>query len=358
MNLFFLFVISFALSIVFTPLMIKLAYRFRVLDYPARRKVHTKPIPRLGGLGMYLAFFIAISLGIIWPFNGLRWGLFIAATVIIIFGLWDDVRGISPFAKISGQVLAGFVLFKFGYGIDFITNPFGGTIQLPHFLSLLITLGWIVVLANAINLIDGLDGLAAGLVVIIGGMLCLTGLFLHTDTSIFILVPLVGASLGFLRYNFYPARIFMGDSGSCFLGFILAAASLIGYPHKIATAVALLIPITALWIPIYDMLLAIIRRIIGKTPVFVADKSHLHHRLLTIGLTQRQVVLVVYVICIYFCIISFLFLLIPPEYAFVLLILLGIGVFLGIKTLGFIERRLMRVYAKGFRSGRRFIKQI
>lgn len=357
-NLLYLFSTSFILSIILTPWMIKLACRFKVLDYPAKRKIHTKPIPRLGGVGLYLAFFVTLLFGCM-VFSGFNdefrreiYGLLIGSSVILIFGLWDDLHGLYPLIKIFVQVLAGIVLFSFGYRIELITNPLGGIFHLPLILSFLFTIAWIVMLTNAINLIDGMDGLAAGLTVIIGGILCLTGLFLHTDKSVLLLVPLVGASLGFLRYNFYPAKIFMGDSGSCFLGFVLAAASLVGYPHKIATAVALLIPITALWVPIYDTLLAIMRRIMGKTPVFVADKKHLHHRLLAMGLTQKQAVLLMYVICIYFCIIAFLFILIPAEYAFVLLILLSIGVFLGARTLGFIERRFRLVYAKGFRKGR------
>jgi UDP-GlcNAc:undecaprenyl-phosphate GlcNAc-1-phosphate transferase len=341
----FTFVIALAVSFFLTPVMRKIALRKGIVNRPGGRKVHKKPIPYLGGVAIYLAFisalFFASCLEKLLRSEYLT-GLFLGGTFIVVIGLFDDIKGVRPSFKFLGQILAASILFKYGFRIEFITNPFlGGTIHFPLALSFLITLLWIVALTNAINLIDGLDGLAAGLVIIASSVLFLVTLGRPDPITTFLCVIIMGSSLGFLRYNFYPARIFMGDAGSMLLGFALAAMGTIGI-GKGVTAVTLMVPIVALGIPIYDTSLAIFRRLMGKKSIFIADKKHLHHRLLDMGLSHRQVVLLLYFVSIYLGIMGYLFVLTSPKYAFILLILLGMGVFAGMRTLGFIERRIRK----------------
>jgi UDP-GlcNAc:undecaprenyl-phosphate GlcNAc-1-phosphate transferase len=272
-------------------------------------------------------------------------GLLVAGTLIMMLGLWDDIKNIKPIVKLIGQIAVALLLFGFGFRIELLTNPFGGgEIQIPLFLSAIITVAWIVGLVNAMNLIDGLDGLAAGIAVIVSSSLLFVGLFLHNYITAFLLAALAGSTLGFLRYNFYPARIFMGDTGSMFLGLILASAALIKSQYKAATAVVLLVPITTLAIPIYDTLNAAIRRILKKGSIFRADKKHLHHRLLSTGLTQKQIVLFMYLVTIYLGIFAFLFVLIPEKYAVILLVLLALGFFMGTRVIGFVEKSARAIH--------------
>ncbi len=341
-----IFGISLGISYLLTPLMRNIALKTGILSKPERRKVHTKPVPYLGGLGIYFAFVIA-TLAVFYvnpqlkrEFSEQIKGLLIGGTLIVILGLWDDIRNIRAITKLLGQVVVALVLFGYKFRIELFTNPFGGEIHIPLFWSALLTVVWIVGVINALNLIDGLDGLAAGVTLIASIALLSIALSLHNYITVLLLVTLAGSALGFLRLNFYPARIFMGDAGSMFLGYILASCVLLEIQYKAATAVALLIPITALTIPIYDTSMAVVRRVLKRTPIFRADKKHLHHRLLSMGLSHKQVVLFLYLVCAYFGIIAFLFVLIPKEYAFVLLILLGMGVFMGIRTIGFIERKV------------------
>jgi UDP-GlcNAc:undecaprenyl-phosphate GlcNAc-1-phosphate transferase len=345
-----IFGISWGVSYLLTPLMRNIALKTGVISKPGRRRVHIKPIPYLGGLAIYFAFVIAILVAfyvnpqVKMEFSEQIKGLLIGGALIVILGLWDDIKDIRPIIKLLGQVVVALVLFGYKFRIELITNPFGGEIRIPLFWSVLITVIWIVGVINALNLIDGLDGLAAGVTFIASLALLFIALFLHNYITAFLLVALAGSALGFLRFNFYPAKIFMGDAGSMFLGYVLASCVLVGFQYKAATAAALLIPIAALAIPIYDTSMAMMRRVLKKAPIFRADKKHLHHRLLSMGLSHKRVVLFLYFLCVYFGVIAFLFVLIPNEYAFILLILLGMGVFIGVRTIGFIERkvRIMR----------------
>lgn len=344
-DVFFTFVIALAVSFFLTPFMRRIALRKGIVDRPGGRKVHKKPIPYLGGVAIYLAFISALFFASCME-KLLRSeylvGLFLGGTLIVIIGMFDDIKGMRPSLKFIGQILAASLLFKYGFRIEFITNPFaGGIISFPPALSFLITLLWIVALTNAINLIDGLDGLAAGLVIIASSVLFIVSLQRSNLLAIFICVAIMGSSLGFLRYNFHPARIFMGDTGSMLLGFLLAALGTIGV-SKGMTAVTLMVPLVALGIPTYDTLLAIFRRLLKRKSIFIADKKHLHHRLLDMGLSHSEAVLLVYFVSIYLGIMGYLFTLIPLRYAFILLILLGMGTFAGMRTLGFIERRISK----------------
>ena len=346
-HVFLTFLIALAISFLFTPLMRKIALKKRIVDKPGKGKVHTKPVPLLGGVAIYLAFVLAILLALCLnpalkeKFSLFFIGLFFGGLVLVILGIYDDMTGVTAFPKFIIQIFAASILFYYGFRIEFITNPFGGLIHFAPLPSLLITIFWIVALTNAINLIDGLDGLAAGIVSIVSLALLSIALYRHDLIGIFLALALAGSCLGFLKFNFYPAKIFMGDTGSMFLGFVLAAIGITGI-HKSATAAALLIPIVALGIPVYDTLVAIIRRSKKRTYIFKGDKEHLHHRLLNIGLSYRGAVISLYFACFFCGIIAFLFVLIPKEYALIILVLLAMGIFATIRTIGFVERRLRR----------------
>ncbi|TLM98394.1 undecaprenyl/decaprenyl-phosphate alpha-N-acetylglucosaminyl 1-phosphate transferase, partial [bacterium] len=220
----------------------------------------------------------------------------LGGSIIVLLGILDDVRDVSPRLKLLGQITAAAVAVIFGIEVDVITNPFGGVIVLNWQgipIGIPLTILWIVGITNALNLIDGLDGLAGGLSAIAALTLAVIGWREGSPEIVLPAMILAAATFGFLRYNFYPAKIFMGDSGSMFLGYILACLSVIGVT-KTATVVSVFIPILILGIPIFDTLFAIIRRYINNQPIFKADKDHLHHRLLEIGFTHRQTVLAIY----------------------------------------------------------------
>jgi len=208
-------------------------------------------------------------------------------------GIADDIVGISPRVKLLGQILVAGLLVMFGVKISFLTNPFGGEMFSLSIIGIPLTIFWIVGVTNALNLVDGLDGLAGGLAAIASLTLAVIG---WSNDQMLIVVPAVilSASIfGFLKYNFYPAKIFMGDSGSLFLGYMLAGLSVIGLT-KGAAVVSVFVPILILGIPIFDTLYAIVRRFINNQPIFEADRGHIHHRLLAIGLSHRQTVVAIY----------------------------------------------------------------
>ena len=347
----FVFGISLCFSYLLTPLMRNIALKKGILSKPGKRMVHARSIPYLGGLAIYFAFIITMLVLFytnqqfsIESLQRLK-GLIIGGTLIMLLGLWDDIKNIKPMTKLIGQIAIALLMFTYGFRIEVITNPLSnGEIHIPLFLSILITLTWIVGLINAINLIDGLDGLAAGVTVIVSGALLFIALFLGNYITVFLLAILAGAALGFLKFNFYPAKIFMGDAGSMFIGLVLASVALIESQYKSATAAVLLVPITALAIPIYDTFTAVIRRILKRGSIFRADKKHLHHRLLSTGLQQRQIVLFLYLVTLYLGVFAFLFVLIPEKYALILLVLLGLGLFMSSRIIGFIEREARLIH--------------
>ena len=359
MSIIVIFITAAVVSLISTPLMRKIAIKRNIMAQPGDRMVHTEPTPYLGGIAIYFAFIAALALGIyinrdilcksIDQLNALC----IAATFIAALGLWDDIKNINPFLKLCGQIVIALFLFAFGFRAEVVTNIFmGGEFHLPLYLSSFVTIFWYVGMINAMNLIDGLDGLAAGITVIASGALILVSSFLGNYIDILILAALAGSALGFLKFNFYPAKIFMGDTGSMLLGLILASVALLGSQHKAATAVALLTPIAALAIPISDVLIAIIRRMIRKQSIFKADMFHVHHRMLVIGLNHKQIVLFIYLVTLYLGIFSFLFILIPDKFALILLILLALGLFMGMIVIRFVERKLRYLYRLEERSRR------
>ncbi|MEW6662941.1 MAG: glycosyltransferase family 4 protein [Bacillota bacterium] len=291
-NLSITLLITFAIVYIATPLVKRLAFRVGAMDDPDERKVHSRVMPRLGGLAIYLGFTLAIL--VTQPLTKTVWGLLLGGTLIMLLGMADDIKGLSPRIKLAGQVAAALILVAFGVRVTFLTNPFDGMLPL-HNLAIPVTVLWIIGITNAVNLIDGLDGLAAGTAGIAAVTMAVVTI-LAGQTAIAALALILGASLaGFLRYNFHPAQIFMGDSGSMFLGFNLAALAILGLT-KGATVISLFIPVVILGIPIMDTLFAIVRRLFNRKPIFQPDKQHLHHCLLNMGLSHRQTVVVIYLV--------------------------------------------------------------
>lgn len=288
------FLMALVIAYLITPSIMKLCWKIGAIDVPRdSRRVHKKPMPRLGGLAIYIAFIVAgfITLPLNLP---LIQGLLIGGTVIIIVGIVDDIYNLPAKVKLVGQILAASVLVMFGLKVEWVTNPLGGMLYLGKF-SIPITIFWVVGITNTLNFIDGLDGLAAGIAAIAAFTMMLINSSLGQLNGALIMALLSGAAIGFLPYNFNPAKVFMGDTGAMFLGFILSAVAIDG-AVKSATAIALIVPILALGLPIFDTAFAIFRRFINGKPIMQADKGHVHHRLLAIGLTQKQAVLYMYFI--------------------------------------------------------------
>jgi len=286
------FIIALATAYFITPYVKELAIWAGAMDAPNARKVHTTPIPRMGGLAIYAGFVLAVLASI--HVNQQILGLLLGGTVILVVGIIDDLQQLPARVKLLGQIAAAAVLILFDVRIEWITNPFGDMLFLDY-LSIPITILWVVGLTNTMNLIDGLDGLAAGVSTIAAVTILLVALQQNFWIVAILTAALAGSALGFLHYNFNPAKIFMGDTGSMFLGYMLAAVSVIGTVKSAAT-IALVVPIVALGLPIMDTAFAIIRRYTNGQPIFKPDKGHLHHRLLAMGMSQKQAVLLMYMI--------------------------------------------------------------
>jgi len=289
---------AFFLALALTPLMRRLAFRYGVLDHPDQRKTHGQAMPLLGGVAVYLAFWLVAGPALFYlQGNGRFWGLFLGSTLILALGLYDDIRGLSYRAKFAGQFAAALILLAFNIKIEFITFPFQSMVFLGIFVVPL-TLIWVVGVTNAVNLIDGVDGLAAGVSAIAAIVMVAYTWGEFPLLSILCLI-LAGAALGFLPLNFPPARIFLGDTGSLFLGFMLAGFSIMGATKQI-TLTTLFIPMLILGLPITDTFYVMWRRLKSGRPIFQADRGHIHHKLLGLGLTPRQTTIALYLISLYF----------------------------------------------------------
>ncbi len=297
--------VSLVITLVLTPIVRRLCLRFGLVDEPGGRKVHVEPIPRLGGVAIFAGFMIAVALEAVgehfFGWNGTIFdtgqqvlGVIAGMVLMFVVGLIDDVFTLNPGPKFIGQVVAAIVVIASGVRIDFIGDPFGGGLFALGLLGIPITLLYIVGFTNVINLIDGLDGLAAGITAIAATTFFVIAAQTNRLVAAVLAVALIGACLGFLRYNFHPASIFMGDSGAMFLGFSLATISLLGVMKSVA-AITLAVPLLIIGVPIFDTASAIVRRIKHKRPIQEADKGHIHHRLLGQGFDQRQTVLIIYV---------------------------------------------------------------
>lgn len=288
----FPFLLAMLVSFVLTPYIKKLAFLIGAIDTPDNRKVHSKIMPRLGGLAIYIGFVIAVIASL--ELNLDIIGILVGSAIIVTVGVLDDRYALPPKVKLLGQIAAAAALIPFGIQIEWINNPFGGYFYLDY-LSIPVTIFWIISFTNVVNLIDGLDGLAAG----VSAIACITVILVSVQMDYFhvamLTSALAGGIVGFIRYNFNPATIFMGDTGSMFIGYMLGAISTFG-AVKTATTVALIVPAIALGLPIMDTAFAIMRRYTNGRPIFQPDKGHLHHRLLAMGLSQRQAVLLMYAI--------------------------------------------------------------
>jgi UDP-N-acetylmuramyl pentapeptide phosphotransferase/UDP-N-acetylglucosamine-1-phosphate transferase len=289
------------------PLVRRLGLRWGLVDAPDARKQHTTPMVRLGGVGIVVAF--SLALGLTWMFGGfadlapekdqLIWTTLAGALCFFLIGLADDLFALPPLPRLGGQLAISMVVWNEGVRIGSIELPMGWLggadlqVPLPDWLSLLATLIWLVGITNAINWLDGLDGLAAGVSGIAAVGLLSVSFSLHQPAAGLLAAALAGSCLGFLRHNFNPARIFMGDGGSYFLGFALAAISIVG-PAKGLTSVSLLLPLLILSLPLADMSAVIMGRLSEGHSPFYPDRRHLHHRLLRTGLSHRRTVLLIY----------------------------------------------------------------
>lgn len=326
-------VIAFFVAFITTPVIIRLARKWGVMDAPCDRKVHTCSMPRMGGLAIYAGFVAAVFAT--QTIDAKLAGILIGCTLIVLLGIVDDIKGLSPKVKLAGQTIAALVVVLFGVKISILTNPFAEVLFLEKFkLAIPFTVLWIVGVTNAVNLIDGLDGLAAGTsgiaAVTIGVVALLEG---HLAAAVLAII-LAGSVFGFLPFNFNPAKIFMGDTGSMFLGFTLSVLAVIGLT-KSATIISIFIPVVILGIPIFDTMYAIIRRFLNGTPIFQADKEHLHHQLLNMGLTHKQTVLVIYIVNLCLGSSAVLMSLMAPPQAVVVLIGLTVIMLIGMNHLSF-----------------------
>lgn len=310
MNTYFaLFVIATIASLAITPVIRRLCERFNLLDVPTdSRRVHVKAIPRLGGVAIFLSMATALSM-LPLVSNLLTQSLaywtdqmFVAAipaTLILLLGIYDDLRGTNAAVKFVGLGLISTLFFAIGGRIEALAIPFVGTVHFPIAVSFLITVFWLVAISNAFNLIDGMDGLATGAALFASVVILIVSLGQGNPLMIVVALVLCGALTGFLRYNFNPASIFLGDSGALFIGFLLAALSVLS-AQKATTSVAVITPLLAFGLPVVDTGVTMARRLISGQPMFQGDGEHIHHMLLARGWSQRRVVLILYAVCAVF----------------------------------------------------------
>jgi UDP-GlcNAc:undecaprenyl-phosphate/decaprenyl-phosphate GlcNAc-1-phosphate transferase len=340
-----LFAFSLLVSFVATRAVRDMATRRGWVSAPQdRRHVHRSPLPRLGGVAIFLAFSVSVilwlGLSLVFPHFVDRLALatllriYVPACLIFCLGIYDDLRGASPYLKFTVQAIAAAMLFAGGMRV--LDLPLIFPHSLPWFVGLPLTVLWVVAVTNAFNLIDGLDGLAAGSALFSTLVFFVCALVNHSWLESLMSVTLAGAILGFLRFNFNPATIFLGDSGSLFIGFMLSALALAG-AQKAPTFVAVAIPVVSFGLPILETLISILRRLISGRPILTADREHIHHRLLQMGFSHRQVVIVLYAVSAIFAMLS-LFLLWPTGSTVgLVLAVVGTGIWLGIQHLNYPE---------------------
>lgn len=287
------FASAFAVSLWATPFAKKLSIKVGAIDYPRKRGMHSEPIPRLGGIAIILGFVIAMCISA--PFvSALRTtqflGFMVGALIIVIIGVWDDIRGLKPKTKLAFQIVASLVVIFSGTRVTVVNwpmftylEPFSGPI----------TMFWIVGVTNAVNLIDGVDGLAAGVCGISAFCLMALCVLSGSPMAVVLTAALAGSCMGFLPRNFSPAEVIMGDTGALFLGFVLAVSSIIGL-FKGYAVLSIVIAVLVLALPILDTLFAMLRRFLKGKPIMQADRGHLHHRLIDAGYSQKQAVIILY----------------------------------------------------------------
>ena len=330
--------VAFLASLLLTPVVRDCFRKLGLVDLPSERKIHQHPIPRMGGVAIVLSYLTAYGVLLLlhvhgtdsaWVARAHIWELVPAAAVIFAVGLVDDLFGLKPWQKLAGQLVAAAIAFGAGVRV----NSFGGHAFNPWF-SLPLTVIWLLACTNAVNLIDGIDGLAAGIGLFATCTTLLAALLQGNVELALATVPLAGALLGFLRYNFNPATIFLGDSGSLFVGFLLGCYGVL-WSQKSATILGMTAPLMALAIPLLDTALAIVRRFIHNQPIFGADRGHIHHRLLDRGFTPRKVTLLLYACCAAGAICSLCMM--NSTASGVVIIVFCASAWIGIQHLGYVE---------------------
>jgi len=340
-----IFLAALLLSTVFTRLVRDCAIRHGWATPPASdRHIHTRPVPRLGGVAIFLTLW-CIALLAHWvpehfgmrefPLSQLTFKILGPATIIFLLGLVDDFCELSAYIKFSVQALAAVLLYYNGIGISKLTI-LAGHPHLGWLVGLPLTILWVLWITNAFNLIDGLDGLAAGSALLSTLVSCVVAMVGHNEVVLILTLALAGAISGFLRYNFNPASIFLGDCGSLLIGFLISAIAIAG-SHKSPTMVAVAIPIVSLGLPILDVAVAVVRRFLSYKRLFAPDREHIHHKLLGRGISHRQAVLVLYSVSACFCLFSLLLLNPGGAALAAVLLVVGIGVLIGVQQLRYHE---------------------
>ncbi|MCA1594267.1 MAG: undecaprenyl/decaprenyl-phosphate alpha-N-acetylglucosaminyl 1-phosphate transferase [Acidobacteria bacterium] len=334
------------MALALTPLVRRVCERLGWLDSPGDvRRVHREAVPRLGGVAVFASVLVALlSLALVNNFvtrsvNASLTQLFetlVPATLIFLFGVYDDLRGTNALAKFVALAVCGTIFYALGGRIELLSAPIFGSLQLPQAVSFVLTLVWIIGVANAFNLIDGVDGLAAGAGLFASLVMLVVALMLGHPLVAVVACALCGALIGFLRYNFNPASIFLGDSGALFIGFVLATLSVHG-AQKASTAVAVAIPLLAFGVPVVDTGFTLVRRFIGGRPLFEGDREHIHHMLLARGWSQRRVVYVLYGASALFGLAALFFVQDAGRATGLLLFIVGVAVVLAVGRLRYHE---------------------
>jgi UDP-GlcNAc:undecaprenyl-phosphate GlcNAc-1-phosphate transferase len=336
------FSVALILSLILTPLVRWLGIKFGAMDEPDERKIHVKPMPRTGGLAIFAVFILALIISSFFNTNISnllvldRPMVFFMVGAVICFGigLFDDFRRLSPKIKVLFQIIAASIAYWGGIHIGGF-NVFSVYLKVG-LLSYFITVFWFIFFINAVNLVDGLDGLAGGIVVFASVIMVILSILREDYLTALFFTALGGSALGFLRYNFNPATVFLGDGGSYFLGYAVAGLSIMG-SVKSQVGAAMLIPLLALGIPLFDTLLSPLRRFMRGKRMFQPDNGHIHHRLVDMGLTTKKTVLLIYILTFFLCIAAVIMVNMRDEQAGLFLIVLGAGAVIFVRKLGYFE---------------------
>ena len=348
-----LFIVTLFLTYVLTTVLIKFAPKIGAVDNPNSRKIHDMPIPKLGGLAIFIAFTATIALAVMFNstvanelLSSKTYAIFVGLFLMLVVGIYDDLKGLSWMWKFTFQIVAACIVIRQGLVITNITNPLGlMTLRLPIMFGFFFTIMWLVGLTNAVNLSDGLDGLATGIVLIVSGVTFANSLYLMQTRpeqyQLFIFpavtsICILGAAVAFLKFNFYPARIFLGDTGSLFLGFLIACTA-VRSSQISTTTVAFVVPVIALGLPILDTTLAFLRRTAKRRNPFRADMDHIHHRMIQSGLSHPQAVLVLYAFCILLGVAALVLALKKNQFAGMILFILTVITLIGFKKFGVLD---------------------
>ena len=286
-----------AITAILTPICIKIAPKIGAMDIPKdSRRMHNKPMPRFGGIAIFCGAMLVFC--VLHPLNTQYIGVAIGTSMVLVLGIVDDLKNIPPKVKLAGQIVCALVIWFFSIRFSGMANffPIGPEyIVFPTVVSIIVTVCWIIGITNALNLIDGLDGLAGGISFISCLSIAYSAYYTERFETCIIILSIAGACLGFLIFNFHPAKIFMGDGGSMVLGFLLASVSLCGdTPSKSITLFSVMIPLIILAVPVFDTVFAILRRVINHKPIMQADRGHIHHRMMAKGYGQKRTVIGLY----------------------------------------------------------------